>query len=140
MVCPIILKSNVFFLEKNVTFSTKGIPRIGPRMYHYTTHTQHTTHNKIFLQHTEKVTFLHGLFFLSVFGVFCCLFFLYLSLCVLKMGCVCVLMLFLCFCFVLFFEKRKGRKGREGRKEGCVKNLLICTKNSLLSLKAKFSN
>ena len=25
-------------------------------------------------------------------------------------------MLFLCFCFVLFFEKRKGRKGRkEGR-------------------------
>ena len=82
----------------------------------YYTHTTHNTQED-FLQHTEKVTFLHGLFFLSVFGVFYCLLFLYLYLCVLKMGCVCVLMLFLCFCFVLFFEKRKGRKGRkEGRK------------------------
>ena len=65
----------------------------------YTTYRHNTQED--FLQHTEKVTFLHGLFFLSVFGVFCCLLFLYLSLCVLKMGCVCVNVVFVfLFCFV----------------------------------------
>ena len=69
-------------------------------------HTQHTI--RFFATHWEGY-FLHGLFFLSVFGVFCCLLFLYLYLCVLKMGCVNVVFVFW-FCFV--FWEEEGKEGR----------------------------